>query len=93
MKYSEPQSPFSSPACQTNTSERLGLLGALGERLGDLEQRHRSGAVVVGAVVDRVQSRLVNLSQAVEDDANLRVLLGRRRAVLIVFAPADARPC
>src|SRR4051812_974230 len=56
------------------------------EGLGDLEQRHRTRAIVVGAIVDRVATRLVDLSKTVENDANLRALLGSRRTILIILA-------
>ena len=57
MKKREPTSPPSSPVCQTNSIERFGLTFIDLNRLGDLEHAHRARAVVVGAVVDRVEAR------------------------------------
>ena len=60
--------------------ERFGLIGALLERLGDLQHRHRAAAVVVGAVVDRIGARAaVQLVQRVDHRVDATPLGGRER--------------
>src|SRR5205814_10685074 len=51
--------------------------GTSRHRFGDFENAHRARAVVVGAVADGVEARLVHLAQAVEDRTNLAPLGGR----------------
>ena len=76
--------------CQTNRSDRFGFRGRLGKRLGDLELEHRPAAVIVGAVVDRIQTNTVRGVQAVEQRADLRPLgvghLTRLRVVCAALA-------
>ena len=67
--------------------DRFGRSFPRGERLGDLQHRDGTGAVVVRTVVDGVGTRLVprQRAEAVEQEAHARRLVGRRlapRAVL-----------
>ena len=69
----------------------LGALVALGDRLGDLQQRHGARPVVVGAVHDRVEPRGPQLPHAVHQRLDPRRLLGVRlsRRVVRAAGPHD----